>query len=130
MKEFDQLVTSFITPYGMYCYTTMPFGLRNVGATYHCMNHVFGNHIGVMVEAYVDNIMVKTKKIHDLVSDLEIVFACLRAKSVKLNPEKCVFGVPQATLLGFIVLEQGIEANPKISAITNIGPIKDIKRVQ
>jgi hypothetical protein len=47
-----------------------------------------------MVEAYVDDIMVKTIKSYDLVSDLETVFACLRAKSVRLNPEKCVFGVP------------------------------------
>jgi hypothetical protein len=34
MKEFDQLANSFITPYGMYCYTTMPFDVRNAGATY------------------------------------------------------------------------------------------------
>jgi hypothetical protein len=43
----------------MYCYTTMPFGLRNIGAMYHrCMNHMFDNHIGSMVEAYVDDIVV------------------------------------------------------------------------
>jgi hypothetical protein len=95
MKESDQLATSFITPYDMYCYTTMPFSPRNVGATYlRCMNHVFGDDIGRTIEAYVDDIVVKTKKIHNLVSDLEIAFACLRAKSVKLNPEECVFGVP------------------------------------
>ena len=47
MKESDQLVTSFITPFNMYCYVTMPFGLRNAGATYQrCMTQVFGNHIG------------------------------------------------------------------------------------
>jgi hypothetical protein len=127
MKESDQLATSFITPFGMYCYTTMPFGLRNAGATYQrCMNHVFGT-----VEAYVDDIVVKTRKAYDLLSDLETTFKCLRAKSVKLNPEKCVFGVPRGMLLGFIVSERGIEANPeKIAAITNMGPIKDLKGVQ
>jgi hypothetical protein len=53
MKESDQLATSFITPFGMYCYTTMPFGLRNAGATYQrCINHVFREHIGRTVEAY------------------------------------------------------------------------------
>jgi hypothetical protein len=63
MKESDQLATSFITPFGMYCYTTMPFGLRNAGATYQmCMNHVFGEHIGRTVEAYVDDIVVKNKE--------------------------------------------------------------------
>jgi hypothetical protein len=131
MKESDQLATSFITPFGMYCYTTMPFGLRNAGATYQrCMNHVFGEHIGRTVEAYVDDIVVKTRKASDL-SDLEVTFGCLRAKGVKLNPEKCVFGVPRGMLLGFIVSERGIEANPeKIAAITNMGPIKDLKGVQ
>jgi hypothetical protein len=132
MKESDQLATSFITPFGMYYYTTMPFGLRNAGATYQrCMNHVFGEHIDRMVEAYVDDIVVKTRKASDLLSDLETTFKCLKAKGVKLNPKKCVFGVPRGMLLGFIVSERGIEANPeKIAAITNMGPIKDLKGVQ
>ena len=131
MKESDQLATSFITPFSMYCYVTMPFGLRNAGATYQrCMNHVFGEHIGCTVEAYVDDIVVKTRKASDLLSDLEVTFRCLKAKGVKLNPEKCVFGVPRGMLLGFIVSEQGIEANPeKIAAITSVGPIKDLKGV-
>jgi ribonuclease HI len=132
MKESDQLATSFITPFGMYCYITMPFGLRNAGATYQrCMNHVFEEHIGRTVETYVDDIVVKTRKASDLLSNLEVTFGCLRAKGVKLNPEKCVFGVPRGMLLGFIVSERGIEANPeKIAAITNMGPIKDLKGVQ
>jgi hypothetical protein len=95
------------------------------------MNHVFGEHIGRTVEAYVDDIVVKTRKAFDLLSDLEMTFWCLKAKGVKLNPEKCVFGVPRGMLLGFIVSERGIEANPeKIAAITNMGPIKDLKGVQ
>jgi ribonuclease HI len=120
MKESDQLAT------------TMPFGLRNAGATYQrCMNHVFGEHIGRTIEAYVDDIVVKTKKASDLLSDLETTFKCLRAKGVKLNPEKCVLGVPRGMLLGFIVSERGIEANPeKITTITNMGPIRDLKGVQ
>jgi hypothetical protein len=132
MKESDQLTTSFITPFGMYCYTIMPFELRNAGATYQrCMNHVFGEHIGRTVEAYVDDIVVKTKRASDLLSDLETTFKCLRAKGMKLNPEKCVFGVPRGMLLGFIVSERGIEANPeKIAAITSMGPIRDLKGVQ
>jgi hypothetical protein len=60
-----------------------------------------------------------------------VTFRCLKAKGVKLNPEKCVFGVPRGMLLGFIVSERGIEANPeKITAITNMRPIKDLKGVQ
>jgi hypothetical protein len=132
MKESDQLATSFITPFGMYCYVTMSFGLRNAGATYQrCMNHVLGERIGRTMEAYVDDIIVKTRKASDLLSDHEATFQCLKAKGVKLNPKKCVFGVPRGMLLGFIVSERGIEANPeKIAAITSMGPIKDLKGVQ
>ena len=75
--------------------------------------------------------MVKSRKASDLVGDLEIAFKCLREKGIKLNPEKCVFGVPRGMLLGFIVSEHGIEANPKkVSAVTNMGPVRDLKGVQ
>jgi hypothetical protein len=132
MKESVQLATSFITPFGMYCYVTMSFGLRNAGATYQrCLQHVFEDHIGRTVEAYVDDIVVKTRKADDLVGDLSIVFGCLRANGVKLNPEKCVFGVPRGMLLGYIVSQRGIEANhEKVAALERMGPIRDLKGVQ
>jgi hypothetical protein len=83
MKESDQLATSFITPFGMYCYVTMSFGLRNAGATFQrCMQHFFGDHIGRTVEAYVDDIVVKTRKADVLVDDFRIAFGCLRANGV------------------------------------------------
>jgi hypothetical protein len=110
----------------------MPFGLRNVGATYQqCMQHVFREHIAPTVETYVDDIVVKTKRVSNLINDLDVAFKCLRAKNIKLNPKKCVFGIPRGMLLGFIVFEHGIEANPKkIAAITKMGPIRDLKGVQ
>jgi hypothetical protein len=119
MKESDKLATSFITPCGMYCYVMMPFGLRNVGTTYQRrMQHDFGDHIGLTIEAYVDDIVVKTRKAEDLVSDLRIAFGYLRANRVKLNPEKCVFGVLRGMLLGYIISQRGIEANPrKVAAL-------------
>jgi hypothetical protein len=132
MKESDRLVTSFITPFGMYCYITMPFDLWNAGATsQRCVQHVFREHIRPTVEAYVDDIVVKTKKADNLINDFDVAFKCLRPKNIKLNPEKCVFNVPRGMLLGFIVSKRGIEANPeKITAITKMGPIRDLKGVQ
>ena len=95
------------------------------------MLHVFRDHIGRIVEANVDDIIVKSRKANDLVADFKIAFDCLRAKEVKLNPEKCVFGVPRGMLLGFIVSQRGIEHNPeKVLAITRMGPIRDLKGVQ
>jgi hypothetical protein len=131
MKESDQLATSFITSFGMFCYVMMSFGLRNAGATYQrCMQHVFGDHIRRTVEAYVDDIVVKTRKADDLVNDLCIAFDCLRANGVKLNPEKCVFGVSRGMLLGYIVSQRGIEPNPeKVAPLDRMGPIRDLKGV-
>jgi hypothetical protein len=128
----DQLTTSFITPFGAYCYQTMPFGLKNAGATFQrCMRRVFGELIGRIIEAYVDDIVVKSKKTGDLVPDFTKVFVKLRQHRVKLNPEKCIFGVPRGMLLGFVMSERSIEANPeKISAIMDMGPIKNLKGVQ
>jgi hypothetical protein len=95
------------------------------------MRCVFGELIGRIIEAYVDDVVVKSKKTGDLVPDLTEDFAKLRQHGVKQNPEKCIFGVPRGMLLGFVVSERGIEANPdKISAIMDMGPIKNLKGVQ
>jgi len=63
-----------------------------------------------------------------LIGDLEETFANLRANHIKLNPKKSVFGVPAGKLLGFIISERGIEANPeKISMIMDMELIKNLK---
>ena len=110
----------------------MPFGLKNAGTTYQSyMLKCFRGLIGRTVEAYVDDIVVKSKWADQVVADLEQAFMKLRANGIKLNPEKCVFGVPRGMLLGFIVSERGIKANPeKILAITRMGSIQNIKGVQ
>ena len=78
MKESNQLVTSFITRFGSFCYVSMSFDLKNAGATYQCcMLKCFGDLIGRTVEAYVDDIVVKSKWAGHLVTDLEQTFAKL-----------------------------------------------------
>ena len=103
-----------------------------MGAMYQrCMLKCFRDLIEWTIEAYVDNIVVKSKWADHLIADLEQTFSKLRANGMKLNPEKCIFWVPRGMLLDFIVSERGIEANPeKISAITRMGPIQNIKGVQ
>jgi len=132
MKESDHLAISFITLFGSFCYVTMPFGLKNAGATYQCcMLKCFGELIERTIEAYVDGIVVKAKQADQLMADLEKTFTKLRENGIKLNPKKCVFGVPRGMLLGFIISECGIKANPeKIAAIMSMGPIQNLKGVQ
>jgi len=128
----DEEKTSFITPHGAYCYKSMPFGLKNARATYQrCIQTCLANQWGRNVEAYVDDVVIKTKAPDDFIKDIEEMFISLRRYRWKLNPEKCVFSVPSGKLLGFIISNRGIEANPeKIAAITNMRPPTSQKHVQ
>ena len=132
MKESDQAATAFITPYGPFCFNTMPFGLKNGGATYQRMFRTcLEEQIGKIVEAYVDDVVIKTKHVESLVDDLRLTFDNLRTYDIWLNPEKCVFGVPAGKLLGFIVSSRGIEANPaKIRALSQLAIPIDLKHIQ
>ena len=120
MAESDQATTAFITPYGPFCFNTMPFGLKNAGATYQRMIQTcLEKQIGKIVEAYVDDVVVKTRHVETLIDDLRLTFDNLRTYDIKLNPDKYIFGVPSGKLLGFIVSNRGIEANPeKIRALS------------
>jgi hypothetical protein len=83
------------------------------------------------VEAYVDDVVIKTENSENFIEDLQQDFNSLRCYRWKLNPEKCVFGVPAGKLLGVIVTHQGIEANPeKIDAIMRMEPPRSQKKVQ
>jgi hypothetical protein len=119
LKVSDQDKTAFITPHSIYCYTTMTFSLKNAGATNQkAIQKCLESQISKNVEAYVDDVVVKTTNEDDLIADLAQTFANLRHYRWKLNPEKCVFGVPSSKLLGFMVSHCGIEANPtKVDAI-------------
>jgi hypothetical protein len=122
----------FITPFGAYAYTTMSFGLKNAGATYQrAIQPCLADQLHHNVEAYVDDVVIKLRSHDEFIADLEETFNSLRWFRWKLNPIKCVFGLPQSKLLGFIVSHRGIEENPeKINAITAMDAPKTIKDVQ
>ncbi|XP_073130781.1 uncharacterized protein [Henckelia pumila] len=92
----------------------MPFGLKNAGATYQrLMDRVFASQTGRNVEVYVDDILVKSQDDVGLMADLEESFSTLRAYRVKLNPEKCVFGVRGGKFLGYMLSEYDIQYEPR-----------------
>nr|KYP54847.1 Transposon Ty3-G Gag-Pol polyprotein [Cajanus cajan] len=128
----DEVHTSFITDHANYCYRVMPFGLKNAGATYQrLMDKVFHHQIGRNLEVYVDDMVVKTISATDHASDLAEVFAQIRKHNMRLNPEKCVFGVQGGKFLGFMITSRGIEANPeKCKAIIQMQSPQTVKEVQ
>jgi hypothetical protein len=119
MKKEDEPKTSFITPSGTYCYLRMPKGLKNAGGRFSRMtSKVLSSQIGRNVLTYVNDIMVKSTKQENHIANLQETFANFRKAGLKLNPEKCVFGVKKGKFLGCLVSTKGNEENPsKIEAI-------------
>jgi hypothetical protein len=111
---------------------TMPFGLKNTGATYQrCMQACLKEQIGRNIKVYIDDIVIKSAKADNLLDDLRKTFANLDRYSIKLNPKKCSFEVPIGQLLGYLISERGIEGDSeKIQAIINMQPPKTLRHVQ
>jgi hypothetical protein len=132
MKKEDEPKTSFITPNGTYRCVRMPKGLKNAGKSFSRMSaKVLSSQIGRNVLTYVDDIIAKSTKQEHHVADLQETFANFRRAGLKLNPEKCVFGVKKGKFLGCLVSTKGIEANPsKIEAILRMEPPKSQKGAQ
>jgi hypothetical protein len=102
----------------------MAFGLKNGGSTYHkCIHIILEQQIGRNVEAYIDDVVVKSKKHGDLLDDLKETFDNLRKYKMMLNPKKCVFGVSSGKLLSYMVSSWRIDANlKKVKAIEQLQP--------
>lgn len=104
---------TFVTPYGLYCYKVMSFGLKNVGTTYQrLMIKIFKPLIGHTVEVYIDNIVVKSKTRSEHAQHLEETIRLMKMYNMKLNLDKCVFGVNVGKFLGFMVTQREIEVSP------------------
>ena len=132
IKKSDEEKTSFTTPFGTYCYVRMPEGIRNTGCTFNrTIAAVLDTQLDRNISVYVDDVVVRSKKREDHISDLRETFANVRKHGLKLNPEKCIFSVRKGKLLGCMITERGIEANPvKIEAIRRMQPPMMKKGVQ
>ncbi|KAJ0454844.1 putative nucleotidyltransferase, Ribonuclease H [Helianthus annuus] len=130
----DEDKTAFRTPTGNYCYTKMPFGLRNAGSTYQkLMNDTFRGQISKSVEIYMDDLVVMSMEEDTMLTDIERTFQTLRSVNMKLNPGKCSFGMEEGKFLGFIVTKDGFKVNPeKVQAIERMpspASMKDMQRL-
>jgi hypothetical protein len=128
MSREDEEHTAFIIVDGLFCYVSIPYGLKNALPTFVCAMHkTFGDLIRDLIEVYVDDIVVKIKSCASLLDNLAQVFDRLRSTRTKLNPDKCVSGVTVGKLLNFLVSNRGIKANPeKIRTIKVMRPLARI----
>jgi hypothetical protein len=131
VRKEDEEKTSFITPFGTFCFVRMSEGLKNAGCTFSRMIAiVLHPQIRRNILAYVDDIVVMSVQRRDHINDLAETFANLRAANLKLNLEKCVFGIHKGKVLGCLVSTKGIEANPdKIKALVEMQDPVSVKDV-
>jgi hypothetical protein len=102
----------------------MTFGLKNAAATYQrAMNLIFHDLPGIILEIYIDNVVIKSDSIDNHLADLCLALEIMHRYGLKMNPLKYVFGVSAGKFLGFIIHEYGIEIDPtKVESINKMQP--------
>ncbi|GJV73945.1 reverse transcriptase domain-containing protein [Tanacetum coccineum] len=125
MAKEDEEKNAFITSQGIFCYTKMPFGLRNAGATYQrLVDKAFHKKIGRNLEVYVDDLVIKSRTENEIVRDIEETFKTLREINMKLNPKKCTFGVEEGMFLGYKVNTKGLKVCPAEKSLSFFKTLK------
>nr|GEX75091.1 reverse transcriptase domain-containing protein [Tanacetum cinerariifolium] len=132
LAEPNEEKITFHTGQGVYCYTKMPFGLKNAGATYQrLMDKAFESQIGRNIKVYVDDLVVKSYTGAEILRDIEETFRTLRKINMKLNPKKCAFGLAEGVFLGYVVTPDGIKPCPdKTAVVLQLPSPQTIKEVQ
>jgi hypothetical protein len=134
MAKEDVSKTVFHCPgyVGLFDWVVITFGLKNVGAMYkRAMNLIFHDLIRVLMEVYIDDMVVKSVGFEENMTDLKLSLERMKKYGLRMNPLKCAFGVTSGRFLGFIVYEHGIQIDPKkIESIGNIGESVCKKDVQ
>ncbi|GJX89604.1 reverse transcriptase domain-containing protein [Tanacetum coccineum] len=132
MVKEDEEKTAFITSHGIFCYSKIPFGLKNVGATYQrLVDKAFQKQIGQNLEAYVDDLVIKSCTEQEEIWDMEETFRTLRKINMKLNPKKCTFRMKGGVFLGYKVNSDGLMMCPdKVEAVLSLPSPKCLKDVQ
>ncbi|GJZ21366.1 reverse transcriptase domain-containing protein [Tanacetum coccineum] len=132
MAKEDKDKTTFFAGKEEFCYRKMPFRLKNAGATYQrLVDMVFGDQIRRNLEAYVNDMVIKSTSEEDILHDIQETFDTFRSVNMKLNPKKCSFDVEEGLFLGHLITKQGIRAKPlKVKEVTNLESPRMLKEIQ
>ncbi|GJX60845.1 reverse transcriptase domain-containing protein [Tanacetum coccineum] len=131
MAESDKEKTAFHTSHGVYCYTKMPFDLKNAGATYQrLVDKAFDIQVGRNIEVYIDDLVIKSHTETEMLRDIDETFRTLRKINMKLNPKKCTFGTVEGMFLGYMISPEGIKlCQDKTEAVLRLPSPRTIKEV-
>jgi hypothetical protein len=110
LAKKDEEKTTFITPFGAFCYTSMPFGLKNTGATYQrAIQICLADHWGKRVEAYVDDVVIKTENSENIIEDLQLVSTVYGDIDGRLIPKNVFSEYQQESYSGLLSATGGLK---------------------
>ncbi|GJS43648.1 reverse transcriptase domain-containing protein [Tanacetum coccineum] len=132
IAESDEEKTAFHTSHRVYCYTKMPFGLKNAGATYQrLVDKAFDNQVGRNIEVYVDDLVIKSHTETEMLRDMDETFRTLRKINMKLNPKRCTFEAVEGMFLGYKISPEGIKPCPnQTEVVLRLSSPRIIKEIQ
>lgn len=132
VHEDDRDKTAFTTPWGTFHYAKMPFGLKNVAATFQCaMDIAFANEKDVFLVVYLDDLTVFSSSDDEHLHHFRIVFQRCRKFGISLNPKKSLFAMDEGNLLGHIISKEGIRIDPsRVEEIQQIDFPRNKKEIQ
>jgi hypothetical protein len=133
----DVSKTAFHCPgfIGLFEWVVMTFGLKNANAMYErATNLIFHNLLRVLMEVYIDDVVVKLVGFEEHMTDLKLSLERMKKYGMRINPLKCAFGLTSGRFLGFVVHEHGMQIDPKkIESIGKIGELvvckKDVQKL-
>ncbi|GKC33645.1 reverse transcriptase domain-containing protein [Tanacetum coccineum] len=119
MAVSDEEKMAFHTSQRVYCYTKMPFGLKNAGATYQrLVDKAFDSQVRQNIKVYVDDLVIKSHTEVEMLRDIMETFHTLRKINMKLNPKECTFGAMEGMFLGFMISPEGIKLCPEKTEVS------------
>ncbi|XP_032367401.1 uncharacterized protein LOC116686492 [Etheostoma spectabile] len=132
MHPMDREKTAFTTPFGLYEFNRMPFGLCNAPATFQrLMQRCLGNLVNDFLLIYLDDVVVFSPDFRSHLRHLEEVFRCLHEHGLKLQPTKCRLFQREVTYLGHVISEQGVSTDPEKTIAVRDWPIpQTVKQVK
>jgi len=130
MAKADIPKTAICTPFGLFEYLFMPFGLKNAAQTFQRLMDRLFRHLP-FVFVYLDDILIASRSDSEHLDHLRQVFAILQDNGLQLNPAKCVFAAVSLSFLGHRVDAHGIAPLPKhVQALLDFPPPCDLKQLQ
>ena len=136
MGKHSQPLTAFVTPWGLYEWVWIPFGLMNAPANFQrFMENCLGELRNEMCIPYLDNVIVFSVTFSEHIEHLRKVLHCLKSHGVKLKPRKCAFFKRELSFLGRVISQSGYQIDPKatsaVIAMKNLRPrtVGEVRRL-